>query len=50
MNVSAVWDPQNATWLSFDEKKVLSETVPKDALDKIQVVFTAQDKIKRTRR
>ena len=43
MSVSAVWDPQNATWLAFDEKKLmLSGTVPKDAPDKIQVLFTAQ--------
>ena len=42
MNVGAVWDPQNATWLAFDEKKVMfSGTVSKDAPDKIQVVFMA---------
>ena len=47
MNVSAVWDPQNATQLAFDVKKLmLSVTVPKDAPDKIQVVFVAQDEIK----
>ena len=44
-----MWDPQNAAWLAFDEKKLmLSGTVPKDAPDKIQVVFTAQDELKGT--
>ena len=49
MNVGAVWDLQNTTWLAFAEKKLmLSGTVPKDVPDKTQVVFTAQDEIKGT--
>ena len=44
-----MWDPQNVTWLAFDEKKlILSGTVPKDAPDKIHVAFTALDEIKET--
>jgi hypothetical protein len=49
VNVSAAWDPQNTTWLSFDEAElVLRGTVPQNAPDTVQVIFTAIDEIKRT--
>ena len=42
-----MWDPQNAMWLAFDEKKLmLSGTIPKDGPEKIQIIFAAQDEIK----
>lgn len=49
VNVSAAWNPQNTTWLSFDETTLmLRGTVPQNCPDKVQVLFTAMDKIKGT--
>ncbi|KAF8507707.1 hypothetical protein JB92DRAFT_2958450 [Gautieria morchelliformis] len=49
VNVSATWNPQNATWLTFDNiTLVLSGTVPQNAPQKIEVMFMAQDETKGT--
>jgi hypothetical protein len=49
VNFSATWNPQNVTWLTFDNRALmLSGTVPQNAPQNIEVMFMARDEAQGT--
>ena len=49
MNIKALWDLGNVTWLAFDEKvMIISGDVPDDTPPSVKVMFEACDVTSRT--